>query len=87
MMTVIALTAFGAMVAAAQAENQTPSPPTASHPAKKRAMSQTAHRRQVKRANSFDECEKKAHDIGLAISQAGHTTDITQCMGQGPFEP
>jgi hypothetical protein len=43
MMTVMALAAFGAMVATAQAENQTPSPPTASHPAKKRTVSQTAH--------------------------------------------
>jgi hypothetical protein len=39
-MTVVALVVFGAMVATAQAENQTPSPPTVSHPVKKRAVSQ-----------------------------------------------
>jgi hypothetical protein len=39
MMMVMALAAFGAMVATAQAENQTPGPPTASHPAN---VSQTA---------------------------------------------
>jgi hypothetical protein len=42
MMTVMALVAFGAMVATAQAEKQTASPPTASHPVKKQTVSQTA---------------------------------------------
>jgi hypothetical protein len=39
MMTVIAVTAFGAMVATAQAENQNFSSPAASHPVKKRSVS------------------------------------------------
>jgi hypothetical protein len=42
MMTVMALAVLGAMVATAQAENQTPNPPTASHPAKKRTVSSKA---------------------------------------------
>jgi predicted outer membrane protein len=42
MMTVIALAAFAATVATAQAGNQTPSSPTVSHPATKRTVSQTA---------------------------------------------
>jgi hypothetical protein len=42
-MTLTALAVFGATVVTAQAENQTPSPPTASGP--------------VKRANSYDMCE------------------------------
>jgi hypothetical protein len=44
MTTVMALAAFGAIVATAQAENQTPSPPTVSSPVKKRTVSQTARR-------------------------------------------
>jgi hypothetical protein len=39
---VVVLAAFGAMVVTAQAENQTPSPPTASHPTNKRTVSQIA---------------------------------------------
>jgi hypothetical protein len=42
MMTVMALAAFGAMVATAQAEDQTRSPPSVSHPVKKRGVSQRA---------------------------------------------
>jgi hypothetical protein len=41
MMTVMALTAFGAMLVTAQAENQTPSSPTVSGPAKKRTVPQS----------------------------------------------
>jgi hypothetical protein len=42
MMTVMALAVFGATVVTAQAENQTPNPPTASYPVKKRTVLQTA---------------------------------------------
>ena len=42
MMTVMALAVFGAMVAAAQAENQTLNPRTVSGPVKKRTVTQTA---------------------------------------------
>jgi hypothetical protein len=42
MMTVTALAVLGAMVATAQAENQTANPQTVSGPVKKRAASQTA---------------------------------------------
>jgi hypothetical protein len=53
MMTVMALAAFGATVVTAQAENQTPNPPTASHPVKKRTVSHTARPTQtVSAANS-----------------------------------
>jgi hypothetical protein len=81
MMTVTALVAFGAMVVAtAQAENQTPSPPTASGPVKQQTASQTAHPSQAKRA-SYNECEKKARDAGLVHGQAGAGCYIWQCMG------
>jgi hypothetical protein len=83
MMTVMALAAFGAMVATAQAENQTPNPPTASHPAKKRTASQTARPSQAKR-NSRDVCVKKADDLGLIAGQAGRFDYIYQCMGGRP---
>jgi hypothetical protein len=79
MMTVTALAVFGAMVATAQAENQTPSPPTASHPAKKRTVSQTARPSQVKR--SYDVCAKKALDLGFVAGQAGRYSYLCQCMG------
>jgi hypothetical protein len=88
MMAVMALAVFGAMVARTQAENQTPSPPTVSHPVKKRAVSQTARPSQVGRAaskatpNSFDECTKKALDIGLVHGQAGYVCYIAQCVGR-----
>jgi hypothetical protein len=87
MMTVMALVAFGAMVAIAQAENQTPSPPTVSHPVKKRAVSQTALPSQAKRAapkvtsNSYDVCAKKALDLGFVVGQAGRYSYLCQCMG------
>jgi hypothetical protein len=44
MMGVRALMAFGAMLATAQAENQPPSPPTASHPVNTQTVSQTVGR-------------------------------------------
>jgi hypothetical protein len=78
MMTVMALAAFGAMVATAQAEKQTSSPPTVSHPIKKRTVSNTARPSQ---APTFAACEKKAQDIGLATGQAGRTQYIAECMG------
>jgi hypothetical protein len=83
-MTVTALTAFGAMVATAQAENQTPSPPTASHPVKKWTASQRARPSQAKRANSYDVCATKAHDTGLVQGQAGRICYIRNCMGFAP---
>jgi hypothetical protein len=89
MMTVMALAAFGAMVVTAQAENQTPSPPTVSGPVKKRTVSHTASPLQVKRAgakatsNSFDVCAKKALDLGFVAGQAGRIDYISQCMGRG----
>jgi hypothetical protein len=72
MMTVTALAVFGAMVVTAQAENQTPSPPTASGPVKKRTVLHKA---------SFAECEKKALDLGLVPGQAGRICYVRQCMG------
>jgi hypothetical protein len=81
MMTVMALAAFGAMVVTAQAQNQTPSPPTASHPVKNRTVSQTAHPSQVKHGASYDVCAKKAQDIGLTVGQAGRICYIRHCMG------
>ena len=42
MMAVMAVAPFGAMVATAQAENQTPNPRTVSGPVHKRTVSQTA---------------------------------------------
>jgi hypothetical protein len=68
MITVMALAAFGAMVATAQAENQTPGPPTASHSVKKRTASQSTR---PSRAATFAACEKKAADVGLVRGQAG----------------
>jgi hypothetical protein len=79
-MTVMALVVFGAMAGAAQAENQTPSPPTASHPAKNWTVSQTARPSQVKR-NSYDVCVKKALDLGFVAGQAGRKQYLCQCMG------
>jgi hypothetical protein len=75
MMTVMALVAFGATVATAEAENQTP---------------QTARPSQVKRAaskatsNSYDVCAKKALDLGFIAGQAGRRDFIYQCMGGSP---
>jgi hypothetical protein len=88
-MTMMALAAFGAMVAIAQAENQTPGPPTVSHPVKKRAVSQTARPSQVGRAaskvtvNSYDVCAKKALDLGFVPGQAGRFEYVCQCMRPG----
>jgi hypothetical protein len=84
MMTMIALTAFGAMVATGQAEDQTRSPPAASHPVKKRTVSQTARPSQVKHGASYDVCAKKAQDIGLIVGQAGRICYIRNCMGFAP---
>jgi hypothetical protein len=78
-MALTAFAAFGAMVATAQAENQTPSPPTASHAVKKRTVSPTA--RPSSRAEMFVACQEKAADIGLATGQAGRTQYIAECMG------
>jgi hypothetical protein len=72
MMTLTALAVFGATVVTAQAENQSPSPPTASGPVKKRTVSHEG---------SFAECEKKALDLGLVRGQAGHASYLRQCMG------
>jgi hypothetical protein len=72
MMPVTALAMFGAVVVTAQAENQPPSPPTASGAVKKRAVSHEA---------SFAECEKKALDLGLVPGQAGRICYVRQCMG------
>jgi hypothetical protein len=91
-MTVMALAAFGAMVATAQAENQTSSPPNVSHPVKKRAVSQTARTSQVKRpaskatSNSFDVCAKKALDLGFVAGQAGRRQYLCECMGGSSTE-
>jgi hypothetical protein len=72
MMTVMALAVFGVMMMTAQAE--TPSPPTASGPVKKRTVLHKA---------SFAECEKKALDLGLVPGQAGRVCSIRTCMGLG----
>jgi hypothetical protein len=82
MMTVMALSVFGAIVVTAQAENQPPDPRTVSHPVKKRTVSQTARPSQAKR-NSYDVCLKKAHDMGLVYGQAGVTDYVHECMGLG----
>ena len=78
MMTVMALAAFGAMMATAQAENQTPSSPTVSGPVKKRTVLQTARPSQ---AGTFAACQKKATDISLVRGQAGYIDYVRQCMG------
>jgi hypothetical protein len=69
-MTVTALAVFGATVVTAQAE--TPSPPTASAPVKKRTVLHKA---------SFPECEKKALDLGLVPGQSGRICYVRHCMG------
>jgi hypothetical protein len=85
MMTVMALVAFGAMVATAQAENHTSSSPTASHPVKKRTVSQIARppKRAVSEATfgSYDVCVNKALDIGLIRGEGGFVGYVCQCMG------
>jgi hypothetical protein len=92
-MMAMALAAFGVMVATAQAESQTPNPPTASHPVKKRAVSHTARPAQ---APTFAACQKKALDLGLLPGQAGHNAYVRGCMGgvitpgrseRGDFQP
>jgi hypothetical protein len=70
MMTVMALAAFGTVVVTAQAENQTARP------------SQVKSAASKARFNSYDVCEKKAHDISLAPGHVGHARYIAQCMGQ-----
>jgi hypothetical protein len=70
MMTVTALAMFGALVVTAQAENQTPSPPTAS--------------RTVLHKATFAECEKKALDLGLVPGQPGRICYVRNCMGLRP---
>jgi hypothetical protein len=67
MLTVTALAAFGVMVATAQAENQTPSPPTASHSVKKRTVSQTARPSQAVSAAQQREC--KSAYVGGPVSE------------------
>jgi hypothetical protein len=69
MMTVMALVVFGAMVATAQAENQTPGV--------KRAASKVT-------VNSYDVCAKKALDLGFVPGQAGRAAYLDQCMGKTP---
>jgi hypothetical protein len=73
MMTVTALAVFGAMLVTTKAE--TPSPPTASGPVKKRTVLHRA---------SFAECEKKAFDLGLVPGQSGRICYVRNCMGVAP---
>jgi hypothetical protein len=63
---------FEAMMVTAQAENQNPSPPTASGPVKKQTVLHKA---------SFAECEKKAFDLGLVPGQSGRICWVRQCIG------
>jgi hypothetical protein len=62
-------------VATAQAENQNPSPPSASGAVKKLTVLHKA---------SFAECEKKAFDLGLVPGQSGRICYVRNCMGVAP---
>jgi hypothetical protein len=53
MMTLMALAVFGAVVAAARAENQTPNPRTVSGPVKKRTVAQTAPSQAFRAATEY----------------------------------
>jgi hypothetical protein len=64
-MTVMALAALGAMEATAQAENQTPSPPTVSHAVKKRAVPQ----------NGRDAAKPSPADLGWDFAHPGRPGD------------
>jgi hypothetical protein len=48
--------------------------------AKKRTVSEATF-------SSFEACEKKASDMGLAHGQAGHTEYVRECMGMKPASP
>jgi hypothetical protein len=48
--------------------------------AKKRTVSQAT-------VASFEVCEQKAADMGLAHGQAGHTEYVRECMGRRPGSP
>jgi hypothetical protein len=48
--------------------------------AKKRTISE-------KTLATFEECEKKAADMGLAHGQQGHNEYIHECMGMKPSSP
>jgi hypothetical protein len=48
--------------------------------AKKRTVSEAIF-------SSFEACEKKAADMGLAHGQAGHTEYVRECMGMKPASP
>jgi hypothetical protein len=36
---------------------------------------------------SFEACEQKASDMGLAHGQAGHIEYVRECMGKRPSSP
>jgi hypothetical protein len=48
--------------------------------AKKRTVSESTFA-------SFEACEKKAADMGLAHGQAGHNEFVRECMGMRPSSP
>jgi hypothetical protein len=71
MMTMIALAALGAMVVTAQAENQTPSPPTVSDPVKKRTVSQ----------NGRDAAKPSPADLGWDFAHPGRVGGFSELPG------
>jgi len=83
MMTVMALTAFGAMLVTAQAENQTPSSPTVSGPAKKRTVPQSV-RDAAKPPPEWDLAHpgRAGDHVSAALQSASTCTGLKSvCMG------